>query len=61
MNMNTILVRTTIILNPSVIKQIQKIKCVNSYIIITSIDVTEIPQGSSALAATNEGAGATDA
>ncbi len=40
---------------------IQKIKCVNSNINVNGIDITEIPQGSSALATTNEGAGATDA
>lgn len=38
---------------------IQKIKCVNSNININGIDITQIPQDSSALAATNEGDGAT--
>ncbi|MGB9168743.1 MAG: hypothetical protein WCB31_07450 [Nitrososphaeraceae archaeon] len=38
---------------------IQKIKCFNSNININGIDITQIPQDSSALAATNEGAGAT--
>ncbi|HLN33744.1 MAG TPA: hypothetical protein VK250_00525 [Nitrososphaeraceae archaeon] len=38
---------------------IQKIKCVNSNININCIDITQIPQDSSALAATNEGIGAT--
>jgi hypothetical protein len=34
---------------------IQKIKCINSNINVNGIDVTQIPQDSTALAATNEG------